>query len=42
MKYTPLFLDKLRKGDQKSYEQLYHDLFPSLLLFAKKYGGDVT
>lgn len=40
MKYTPLFLDKLRKGDQKSYEQLYHDLYPSLLLFAKKYVGD--
>lgn len=40
MSYTPLFFDKLRKGDQKSYEILYHDLFPSLVVFAKKYVGD--
>lgn len=38
--YTPLFLDKLRKADQKSFEQAYHDLFPSLVLFAKKYVDD--
>ena len=40
MNYTPIFLDKLRKADQKSYEKLYHDLFPSLVIFAKKYVGD--
>jgi len=40
MKYTPLFLDKLRKGDHKSFEQLYHDLFPPLVVFAKKYIDD--
>ena len=40
MNYTPLFLDRLRKGDQKSYEKLYHDLFPSLVVFAKKYVSD--
>lgn len=37
MKYTPLFLDKLRSGDQKSFEKLYYDLFPALVVFAKKY-----
>lgn len=40
MNYTPLFLDKLRKGDQKSFEKLYNDLYPSLVLFAKKYVHD--
>ena len=40
MKYTPLFLDKIRKGDQRSFEKLYHDLFPSLVVFAKKYVDD--
>jgi RNA polymerase sigma-70 factor (ECF subfamily) len=40
MKYTPLFIDKLRRGDQKAFEQLYHDLFPSLVLFTKKYVQD--
>jgi RNA polymerase sigma-70 factor (ECF subfamily) len=40
MNYTPLFIDKIRKGDQKSFEKLYHDLFPSLVLFAKKYVHD--
>ncbi|MCG8412456.1 MAG: RNA polymerase sigma-70 factor [Bacteroidales bacterium] len=40
MKYTPLFLDKIKKGDQESFEKLYNDLFPSLVLFAKKYVDD--
>lgn len=40
MKYTPFFLDKIRKGDQKSFEQLYHDLYPSLVVFANKYVND--
>jgi RNA polymerase sigma-70 factor (ECF subfamily) len=40
MKYTPLFIDKLRKGDQKTFEMLYHDMFPSLVVFAKKYVDD--
>ncbi|MBI9058291.1 MAG: RNA polymerase sigma-70 factor [Labilibaculum sp.] len=40
MNCTPLFLDKLKKGDRKSYEKLYIDLFPSLVVFARKYVGD--
>ena len=38
--YTPLFLDRLRKGDPKSFERLYYDLFPSLVVFARKYVGE--
>lgn len=42
MKYTPLFMDRIRKGDQKSFEQLYHDLFPPLVVFANKYLKDTS
>ena len=40
IKYTTLFLNKLKEGDPKSFELLYHDLFPPLVVFAKKYIGD--
>jgi RNA polymerase sigma-70 factor (ECF subfamily) len=40
MKYTPLFLDKLRKKNQKSFEKLYYDLFAPLVVFANKYVHD--
>ncbi|MCT4603371.1 MAG: RNA polymerase sigma-70 factor [Marinifilum sp.] len=40
MKYTPLFLDKLRKKDEKAYQKLYDDFFPSLVAFANKYVYD--
>ncbi|MCT4644210.1 MAG: RNA polymerase sigma-70 factor [Carboxylicivirga sp.] len=40
MKYTRLFINKLRKGDDASFASLYHDLFPSLVLFARKYVGE--
>ncbi|MCT4646554.1 MAG: sigma-70 family RNA polymerase sigma factor [Carboxylicivirga sp.] len=30
----------MRKADQESFELLYHDLFPSLVIFSKKYLGD--
>ncbi|MCT4644209.1 MAG: RNA polymerase sigma-70 factor [Carboxylicivirga sp.] len=38
--YTPLFLDKIRKKDQKSFEKLYYDLFAPLVVFANKYVHD--
>lgn len=40
MKYSPFFLDRLKNGDQKSFDNLYHDLFPSLVVFARKYVDD--
>jgi len=40
MNYTSVFIDKLRNGDRKSYETLFYDLFPSLVLYANKYVHD--
>jgi RNA polymerase sigma-70 factor (ECF subfamily) len=40
MKYNPLFVDKIRKGNLSAYQELYLDLFPCLTSFAFNYVND--
>ncbi|MCG8412455.1 MAG: RNA polymerase sigma-70 factor [Bacteroidales bacterium] len=40
MNYNSIFINQLKKKDQKSFERLYLDFFPSLVVFAQKYIPD--
>ena len=40
MKYNPLYIDKIKKGDLSTYQDLYLDLFPRLSSFAFNYVND--
>ena len=37
MKYNPLYIDKIKKGDLSTYQDLYLELFPRLSSFAFNY-----
>ncbi|MFA8451952.1 MAG: RNA polymerase sigma-70 factor [Bacteroidales bacterium] len=40
MNYTPLFLNKIKRRDEYAFQQLYEEMYTSLVLFAQKYLKD--